>query len=68
MIVSFICMTELTCGMLPYVTDLRVAILRFSCVTILSMIKTLKIKKNGKNYCKIISFWHGINTYTSSKP
>ena len=25
--------------------DLRVAILRFSCISILSMIKTLKIKK-----------------------
>ena len=38
--------------------DLRVAILRFSCVSIFSMIKTLKIQKNGKNYCKKISFWH----------
>ena len=32
--------------------DLRVAILRFSRITILFMIKTLKIQKNGKNYCK----------------
>ena len=31
---------------------------------ILSMIKTLKIQKNGKNYCKKISFWHEKNTYT----
>ena len=33
-----------------------------------SMIKTLKIQKdgkNGKNYCKKISFWHEQNTYTS---
>ena len=32
--------------------DVRVAILRFSCVSIFPMIKTLKIQKNGKNYCK----------------
>ena len=31
---------------------LRDAILRFSCVSIFSMPKTLKIQKNGKNYCK----------------
>ena len=34
------------------VMDVRVAISRFSCVSIFSMIKTLKILKNGKNYCK----------------
>ena len=38
--------------------DLRVAILRFSYISIFFMIKTLKIQKNGKNYCKKISFWH----------
>ena len=30
-------------------------------VSIFSMIKTLKIQKNGKNYCKKISFWHEKN-------
>ena len=34
------------------VMDLRVAILRFSYISIFSMIKTLKIKRSGKNYCK----------------
>ena len=34
------------------VMDVRVAISRFSSVSIFSMIKTLKIHKNGKNYCK----------------
>ena len=47
------------------VMDLRVAILRFSCVSIFSMIKTLKIQKNGKNYCKKISLGHEKNTYTT---
>ena len=45
--------------------DIRVAISRFSCVSIFSMIKTLKIKINGKNDVKKISFWHEKNTYTS---
>ena len=34
------------------VMDLRVAILRFSCLSIFSMLKTLKIQKNEKKYCK----------------
>ena len=34
------------------VMDVRVAIPRFSCVSIFSMIKTLKSLKNGINYCK----------------
>ena len=38
------------------VMDLRVAILRFSCISIFSMIKTQKIQKNGKNYCKKMHF------------
>ena len=34
------------------VMDLRVAILRFLCVSTFSMLKTLKIQKNRKSYCK----------------
>ena len=44
------------------VMDVRVKISRFSCASIFSMIKTLKLQKNRKNYCKKISFWHEKNT------
>ena len=56
--------TESKLFIIYVVMDLRVAILRFSCISIFSMIKTLKIQKNGKNYCKKISFWHEKNIYT----
>ena len=44
------------------VMGLRVAILRFSCVSSFFMSQTLKIQKNGKKCCKKISFFHEKNT------
>ena len=42
-----------------------VAILRFLCKSTFPLLKTLKIKKkNLKNFCKKISFWHEKGTYT----
>ena len=46
------------------VMGLNVAILRFLCVSTFSMLKTLKIQKNGKTYSKKISFCHENGTYT----
>ena len=38
------------------VMNLRVTILRFLSVSSVSILKTLKIKKNEKNYCKKLVF------------
>ena len=43
---------------------LAVAILKFLCLSIFFMLKTLKIQKNGKNYGKKLSFYHEKGTYT----
>ena len=43
---------------------LRVAILRFLCLSIFSMLKTLKIFKNRKKYYKKLFFFYEKNTYT----
>ena len=40
------------CFIIYVVMGLRVALLRFSCVSIFSMSKTLKIKKKWKNIAK----------------